>query len=99
MCHQRVGKQGNDLVEEIEGKDVSSKGDTLGAEYGHAETDIIPCLRVFLEGPHVAYVVTGSQNPEKGRDEGKDHTQTVRAETHLDSRQDGEQGECIDMPL
>ena len=97
MGYQGIGKQGDDFIEQIQGKDVPRKGYPLRPEYGHAETDIVPCLGMLFQGSHIADIVARGENPEKGRDEGENHAQSIRAETHLDPRQNREQGVRVNM--
>ena len=79
MGDQWKGRDGEHLVEEVDGKQVGREGHPHGGAKGEGEKGIKPSLGVLVEAAHVADGVEGGRNPEDRCDGSKKQTRAVHA--------------------
>ncbi len=90
MGNQRIGADRDDLVEEVQGKEVVGKGDPDGPERCQGKTGIEAGLGMFLEAPHIAHGVEDGNDPQRGGHQGEDHRQGVGPQGDRHTRKDSE---------
>jgi hypothetical protein len=70
---QRIGRQREHLVKQIEGQQVGRKGHADGRRNGDGKRGEIAGLRMLLERAHVADGIERGEEPEDRSDQGKEH--------------------------
>ncbi len=75
---QRIGTDGNNLVEEIHGKKIICKGDSHGSKKRKRETGIKARLCMLIQRPHIAHGIKCRHNPEERGNKGKYHGKGIR---------------------
>ena len=93
--HQRVGRQGQHLVEEIQREQVRGKRDADRGRHGNRERGIVARLVMLVQGAHVPDRVDRGQDPEKGRDQGEVHPHGIHPQGDRHPREDLRQGEPV----
>ena len=65
MGDQRIGADGDDLVEEIQGEQVVGEGHPDGPEDRQGKTGVEPGLGMLLEAAHVAHRIKDRNHPQR----------------------------------
>ena len=83
--HQRVGREGQDLVGEEQREQVAREGDRQGGADGNGEEEEEPGLRGLVVAAHVPDRVAGGDDPQAGGDHGEQHAEGLDLEGELDA--------------
>src|SRR4030042_6026571 len=77
-----------DFVEDVQGDQVSGEGYAHGPENGQGKTEVVSCLSMLLQCPHVSYGVDGYQDPEKGGRDSKHEAKCIHSKSKTNARED-----------
>ena len=87
MGDQRVGRQGQQLVEQEQRQHVGRQRDAHGRRDGDGEGDIETGLVVLVVGAHVADGIHRGDRPQEAGHQGEQHAQRLRRQRQGQSRQ------------
>ena len=96
---ERVGRDGQHFVEDIEGKEIAGEGDPHRGGQAEGEGEEIPVLGVFLEPPHIADGIEGRDDPEPGRHEPEDDAEEIDLEHERQPRGNFKKGQFDDFSM